>query len=106
MASTVFEFTIASCAQACSRLFRLLSEQASSDKWEFPRELPKKIFIEEARRYELWAENIAAFHNARLPSSLEYRIRNDESALRIVRKTLMYLQESLDMSTLCQRMGE
>jgi hypothetical protein len=100
MAPKVSESTIASCGQACSRLFHLLSQ--NQEQWEFAGHLPTAFLVEEARRYELWARNIAAFQDARLPSSLEYRIRNDESALRIVRRSLMYLQESLDMGTLCQ----
>lgn len=104
MAQIVSESTIASCGQAYSGLFQLLSQ--IPDKVEFAGQLPTTFLVEEARRYDLWARNIAALQDARLPSSLEYRIRNDESALRIVKKTLMYLKESLDMGMLCQNESE
>jgi len=104
MAQIVSESTIASCSQACSGLFQLLSQ--IPDKVEFARQLPTTFLVEEARRYDLWARNITALQDARLPSSLKYRIRNDKSALRIVKKTLIYLKESLDISMLCQNESE
>lgn len=95
MAETSSETTIASSGRSCSRIFPLLSQ--SLEKSELRDQLPASFVREEGGRYELWARNIAALQDARLPSSLEYRIRNNESALRIIKKSLVYLEESLDM---------
>jgi len=56
--------------------------------------------LEESKRFHLWARNIAALQDAYLPSSLEYRIRNDPTALRAVKRALEYLAESLEISQL------
>ncbi|KAH7370573.1 hypothetical protein BKA65DRAFT_366218, partial [Rhexocercosporidium sp. MPI-PUGE-AT-0058] len=48
--------------------------------------------------FELWARNIAALQDAHLPSSLEHRLRDDASARGIVKKAMLYLEESLHMA--------
>lgn len=51
----------------------------------------------EISRYDLWANNIAALQDAYLPSSLEYRIREDANARGIIKKALAYLEESIQL---------
>jgi hypothetical protein len=82
--------SIATHGLACQTLFTKCVEASESLK-EF-------LNLEaHSRRYDLWAKNIAAHHDAILPSSLEYRIRDDEHACKIVKKALNYLSESLEL---------
>lgn len=92
--------TIASCGLFCAGIFPLLAEGLKSSDSDLTSHLPESFLEEESKRFELWARNIAALQDARLPSSLEYRIRNDQNAINIVKKSLSYLEESLDMGKL------
>lgn len=58
---------------------------------------PFAVIKTESSRYDLWATNIAALQDAYLPSSLEYRIREDASARGVIKKALAYLEESLQL---------
>ncbi|KAH8587113.1 hypothetical protein B0O99DRAFT_37904 [Bisporella sp. PMI_857] len=94
--STTSISTIASCGRSCSRIFSFLAEGLKESVLKD--HLPQALLEEESRRFELWARNIAALQDARLPSSLEYRIKNDQNAIGVVKKSLSYLEESLDMA--------
>jgi hypothetical protein len=54
----------------------------------------------ESGRFDLWANNIAALQDAYLPTSLEYRIREDSNARSVIKKALAYLEESLQLGKL------
>ena len=87
--------SIAFYGRSCSALLLKLSQSLEISEWKIP--LPASAVSEESERYESWAKNIAALQDADLPSSLEYRLRDDENARRIVKKALIYLEESLEM---------
>jgi len=87
------DYSIASCGRSCSGLFRQLCEYPRAP--EIGRELSHDFVKEQSKRFDLWAENIAALQDDQLPSSLGYRIRDDGSARRTVKSALMYLEESL-----------
>ena len=95
MAETSGTSPIAFRGRSCSNLFPQLLKSLETS--ELKSQLSPASVLEQSKRYELWARNIAALQDSRLPSSLEYRIRDDESARMIVKKALMYLEESLQM---------
>ncbi|KAL2066193.1 hypothetical protein VTL71DRAFT_2264 [Oculimacula yallundae] len=89
--------SIASCGSACSALFPLLIGSLIKEP-NLQEQLSPDAVKDESKRFELWARNIAALQDAHLPSSLEHRLRDDASARGIVRKALLYLEESLQMA--------
>lgn len=60
-------------------------------------DIPLAVLANESERFDIWARNIAAFQDARLPSSLDHRLRNDQGALGKFKKALIYLEESLEL---------
>lgn len=87
--------SIASCGRSCSSLFPQLVQSLNDS--EFQDQLTVASVKEESKRFELWARNIAALQDAQLPSSLEHRLRDDGSARGIVKKALLYLEETLQI---------
>lgn len=81
---------------ACGRSCQTLLNQLCS-RWESTRDVSPAAIIKEGERFNLWARNIAALQDQRLPSSLEYRLRDDKGASRTVKKALSYLEESLEL---------
>lgn len=92
--------SIASCGRSCRALFdRLCAIWPSADS-AITDQLSLSAIKTESGRYDLWANNIAALQDAYLPSSLEYRIREDANARDIIKKALAYLEESLQLGKL------
>jgi hypothetical protein len=89
--------SIAASAQSCSRLFKECAKSLESEGLIKHQNTPPHALLEQGRRYELWAKNIAAAQPAQLPTSLEYRLRTDGNARKIVQKGLEYVIESLEM---------
>ncbi|PVH77820.1 hypothetical protein DL98DRAFT_261254 [Cadophora sp. DSE1049] len=96
MAEISSDPSFASCGRSCSSIFPQLVE--SLDGSELQDQLSSAAAKDESKRFELWARNIAALRDAQLPSSLEHRHRDDSSARGIVKKALLYLEESLQMA--------
>jgi hypothetical protein len=87
--------SLSESAQLCSRLFkesRVYLETQGLQSQSYSVQL-----LEECKRYDLWARNIAAAQPSQLPTSLEYRLRSDGNARKIVLKALGYVIESLEM---------
>jgi len=82
--------SIASHGLACQALFTKCLESLESSNHS-------ASLREHSKRYDLWAKNIAAHHEAILPSSLEFRIKDDANACKIFKKALDYLAESLEI---------
>jgi hypothetical protein len=91
------EQSIASCGRLCRALFEELCTIWPSTDPEIVNQVSFSAIETEHSRYELWVNNIAALQDAYLPSSLEYRIREDVSARETVMKALAYLEESLQL---------
>jgi hypothetical protein len=87
--------SIASYGRSCCELFPRLCRFLEAS--EFRDQVSSAAASSEFKRFELWAKNIAALQDAHLPSSLEYRIREDESAREAVKNALVYLEESLQI---------
>jgi hypothetical protein len=85
--------SIASHGRSCVDLFNTLSRNLES----YEGQLSPAVVVSQSKRFELWARNIAALQDSKLPSSLEYRIREDQNARNIVKKALIYLEESLQI---------
>jgi hypothetical protein len=85
--------SISSLGRSCITLFQRTNrylQASSSDGHRY-----SDVLHRELERFQLWARNIAALQDARLPSSLAYRIRNDLKAREAVEKALQYLEDSL-----------
>lgn len=92
--------SIALCGRSCRDLFeRFYSTWPSTDQ-AITDQVPLSDFKTEWNRFDLWANNIAALQDAYLPTSLEYRIREDANAQGVVKKALAYLEESLQLGKL------
>lgn len=89
--------SIASHHQICRALFMKCHKSLQTAENSVRGEKQSMPLESQVDRYCIWFKNIAAHQDARLPSSLEYRIREDENAIRIVKKALIYLAESLEM---------
>lgn len=87
--------SIAYYAERCRKLFEELHEELQRSATG--KELSPESLLGESRRFSIWARNIVALQDARLPSSLEYRIRNDDAAIKAVKSALEYLAESLEI---------
>jgi hypothetical protein len=89
------ETSIAACGISCDSLFQQVCELSKTHRIEgYPTDLS---IDRENDRFRLWARNIAALQDAQLPSSLSYRIRQDPKAQNMVKQTLKYLEESLQL---------
>src|SRR5580700_2308900 len=91
------KLSISSCGRSCRALFEQLSTTWQSTDSEIINQVSLGAIETERRRYDLWVNNIAALQDAYLPSSLEYRIREDANARNTVVKALTYLEESLQL---------
>ncbi len=91
------EASIASGARSCLAIFERLCAIWSSADATITDQVSFVAIKTESSRYNLWANNIAALQDAYMPTSLEYRIREDANACDIVKKTLAYLEESLQL---------
>jgi hypothetical protein len=87
--------SIASITRSCCELFPRVVEVLEA--FEFRDQVSPLALRSEFKRYELWAKNISALQDGHLPSSLEYRIRGDDSAREMVKRALIYVEESLQM---------
>ncbi|PMD32613.1 hypothetical protein L207DRAFT_571914 [Hyaloscypha variabilis F] len=87
--------SIAYYAERCMKLFEELHEKLQRSATG--KELSPESLLGESKRFSIWARNIVALQDARLPSSLEYRIRNDDAAIEAVKSALEYLAESLEI---------
>lgn len=83
--------------QTCQALFLRCHKALQTAKSDIRVEAQSMPLESQVDRYCIWFKNIAAHQDVKLPSSLEYRIREDENAIRIVKKALMYLTETLEM---------
>lgn len=87
--------SIAFYAKSCTALFEELHRQLQRSTTG--KEISPETILEESKRFALWAKNIVALQDAHLPSSLEYRIRDDKTAIKAVKRALEYLAESLEI---------
>lgn len=94
------ETSIALYGRSCRALFEHLCAIWPSVDSAITDQVSLDAIRTESSRYNLWANNIAALQDAYLPSSLEYRIREDANARGIIKKALLYLDESLQLGKL------
>ncbi|KAF4634492.1 hypothetical protein G7Y89_g3617 [Cudoniella acicularis] len=87
--------SIAFYAESCTTLFEELHGQLQRSTTA--NEISPETLLQKSNRFDMWARNIAALQDAYLPSSLEYRIRNDKTAIEAVKRALVYLAESLEI---------
>jgi len=91
------ETSISSYGRSCCTLFERLCTIWPSVDSAITDQISLDAIKTEGSRYDLWANNIAALQDPYLPSSLEYRIREDANARGIIKKALAYLEESLQL---------
>jgi hypothetical protein len=78
-----------SCSELLEKLGLCLEKSKVKDQ------LPLATIKAESKSFELLARNIAALQDTKLPSSLEYRIRDGYGVCQIVKKALICIEESL-----------
>lgn len=88
-----------------SQICRALFDQACRE-WKDATETPDETVSSQDMQsqqgqYHLWTKNISAEQDGRLPSSLEYRIREDPTAQDNINRALMYLSDDLESSEYC-----
>jgi hypothetical protein len=84
---------ISRLATSCDELFQKICKISEiCTVKHYPKE---PIIGREYGRFSLWARNIAVLQDAQLSSSLEYRLRHDPKARKLVVDDLEYLEESL-----------
>jgi hypothetical protein len=95
--------SIAKKSWVCQNLFdKVCREWENSDE-----EVDQTVTFQEVefqrQKYRLWSRNISATQDSRLPTSLEYRIREDPTAQRNINQVLDYLEEDLESSPFLPR---
>jgi len=95
--------SIAKKSRLCQNLFDKVCNE-----WEnLDEEIDETVTVREVesqrQQYRLWSRNISATHDSHLPTSLEYRIREDPTAQRNVNQVLDYLEEDLESSLFLRR---
>lgn len=90
--------SIAEKSQICRALFDEVYREWKDATEDIDKTVTSRDMQSQQEKYHLWTKNISAEQDGHLPSSLEYRIREDPTAQDNVTHALIYLLDDLKSS--------
>ncbi len=90
--------SIAEKSRLCQTLFDKVCHEWDKPDEEIDLTVTFRVVESQRQKYRLWSRNISATQDSYLPTSLEYRIREDPTAQRNINQVLDYLREDLENS--------
>ena len=95
--------SIAKKSRQCQNLFDKVCNEWDNSDGEIDQTVTFRKVESQRQKYRLWSKNISATQDSHLPTSLEYRIREDPTAQCTINQILDYLEEDLESSPFLPR---